>query len=254
MEQVAAKIADWLRGYARDAGAGGYVVGLSGGVDSAVTAALCVRAVGGDSVVLVKLPCHSHHLDGALADEVAAWLGVPIQCVDLGAVYSQFLVDATNALPPLISPMVTGNIKARLRMTTLYAIANARGYLVAGTGNRTELELGYFTKYGDGGVDVLPIGDLYKTQVWELAHYLGVPPAVIDRPPSAGLWAGQTDEGELGATYEELDATLRALHEETRRFYVPRARLSPIATRVLELRHAAYHKLSVPPVCLVGEP
>jgi NAD+ synthase len=252
MEQIATRIADWLRDYAHGAGSHGYVVGLSGGVDSAVTAALCVRAVGGENVVLVKMPCPYRPLDDELANDVAGWLGVPIQLTFLTMVYEQMMVELGTVVGTPGPPIVAGNLKARLRMAALYTIANARGILVAGTGNRTELELGYFTKYGDGGVDVLPIGDLYKTQVWELARYLGVPEAVITRTPTAGLWEGQTDEGELGYCYEELDTTLRAMHEETVSFDVPDAKLSPVARRILELRHAAYHKLNVPPICLIG--
>jgi NAD+ synthase len=100
------------------------------------------------------------------------------------------------------------NLKARLRMVTLYHFANEMNYMVAGSGNRDELTVGYFTKYGDGGVDILPIGNLLKSQVRELAQYLGIPQPIIDKPPSAGLWPGQTDEGEMGITYEELDCFL----------------------------------------------
>jgi NAD+ synthase len=96
-------------------------------------------------------------------------------------------------------------------MTTLYLLAQARNYLVLGSGNRTEIAVGYFTKYGDGGVDLLPLGDLPKTQVWELARGLGVPAAVVDRPPSAGLWPGQTDEEEMGITYRTLDRVLDSI-------------------------------------------
>jgi NAD+ synthase len=114
-------------------------------------------------------------------------------------------------LPPSDHPLAAANIKPRLRMITLYYLAQSHNYLVLGSGNRTEIEVGYYTKYGDGGVDLLPLGGLYKTQVWELARELGVPQEVIDRPPTAGLWPGQTDEGEMGITYRELDRVLRAI-------------------------------------------
>ncbi|MBN1812343.1 MAG: NAD(+) synthase, partial [Anaerolineae bacterium] len=133
----------------------------------------------------------------------------PTVTVDLTATY-----DALEAQLPLDSQsggLAAANIKPRLRMVTLYYLAQSHNYLVLGSGNKTELEVGYFTKYGDGGVDLLPLGDLYKTQVWELARELGVPQVVIDRPPTAGLWPGQTDEGEMGITYAGLDRALAAI-------------------------------------------
>jgi NAD+ synthase len=126
---------------------------------------------------------------------------IPIQ--PLFAAYQQHAGIANDQL-------ITGNLKARIRMSLLYSRSNAGGLVVMGTGNRSELLAGYFTKYGDGGVDYLPIGGLYKTQVWELARHLGVPPAIISQAPTAGLWPGQTDEEELGITYHKLDLILHA--------------------------------------------
>jgi NAD+ synthase len=205
MEVLAERISEWLREQVLEAGARGLVLGLSGGVDSACTAALAKRAVG-DGVLTVILPCHSDPEDLRLAREVAQTLSVETLIIDLGPAFDQLV-----GLLPAGGKMATANLKPRLRMSTLYYLANDRNYLVAGTGNRSEIMIGYFTKYGDGGVDLEPLGQLYKWQVRELARHLGVPRMVLERPPSAGLWPGQTDEDEIGLSYEELDATLVAI-------------------------------------------
>jgi NAD+ synthase len=201
------QIAAWLREQLTTAGADGFVFGLSGGVDSATTAALAVRALGPQRVLAALLPCHSQPEDARLARLVAQTFDIPVVTVDLHGAYDALLA----ALPPSDHRLAAANLKPRLRMTALYYLAQSRNYLVLGSGNRTEVLVGYFTKYGDGGVDLLPLGHLYKTQVWELARELGVPQQVIDRPPSAGLWPGQTDEGEMGITYRDLDQVLAAI-------------------------------------------
>ncbi len=146
------------------------------------------------------------------AELVARTFDLEYRLIRLDGVYD-LLVEAFNgtlsrSFPPDTLRLALGNIKPRLRMLVLYFYANLRNYLVVGTGNRSELAVGYFTKYGDGGVDILPLGNLVKRQVRELASFLGVPEEIIKKPPSAGLWEGQTDEGELGITYELLDAYL----------------------------------------------
>jgi NAD+ synthase len=151
------------------------------------------------------------------------------------------------ALPPDVPDMAQANLKPRLRMVTLYALAQTHGYLVAGTGNKSEMRVGYFTKYGDGGVDVEPLGDLYKWQVRALARELGVPQPVIDRPPSAGLWVGQTDEGEMGITYDELDAALAAIETGQTTAMDP-----ALLARVQGMMSDSAHKRATPPTCPVG--
>jgi NAD+ synthase len=200
------EIVTWLREQISVAGADGLALGLSGGIDSAVTGALAKRALG-DRALGVLMPCHSVPEDLEVARLVARTFDIQTLTVDLTPAYEALL----TALPPDGTELSRANLKPRLRMTALYYLANSRNYLVAGTGNKSELTVGYFTKYGDGGVDLLPLGDLYKWQVRELARELGVPQQVIVRPPSAGLWAGQTDEGEMGITYEELDTGLSAI-------------------------------------------
>jgi NAD+ synthase len=234
-------IGGWLRDYAAQAGAKGYVVGLSGGIDSATTAALCQRAMG-EGVLGALMPCHSAPEDAQMARLVAGASNLQTVTVDLGPAFDVLLA----ALPPGASEMAKANVKPRLRMATLYALAQTHGYLVAGTGNRSELLVGYFTKYGDGGVDVEPLGDLYKWQVRQLARELGVPQPVIDRPPSAGLWLGQTDEGEMGITYDELDATLAAI-ESGKTGDVDPALLGKVQRMMFD----SAHKLAMPPICPV---
>ncbi len=206
---LANRISAWMRDYADSAGAGGFVFGLSGGVDSATAAALATRAVGPDRTLAALMPCQSQPQDAVLGELVADTFGIPTVTVELTAAYEAMVA----ALPASDRRLAAANIKVRLRMIALYYLSNSRNYLVLGSGNQTELAVGYFTKHGDGGVDLLPLGDLNKTQVWDLAGELGVPQEVVDRPPSAGLWPGQTDEGEMGITYRELDRVLAAIED-----------------------------------------
>jgi NAD+ synthase len=204
---TADKIAKWLSNYVSASGLKGFVFGLSGGVDSATVGALAVRAVGAGNTLGLLMPCHSAADDERLGRLVAETLDIPTLRVDLTPPFDCFM----QSLPVSTNPLAGANVKPRLRMTVLYYLAHANSYLVLGSGNKTELAVGYFTKFGDGACDLLPLGDLYKTEVWELAAELKVPQEIIDRPPSAGLWKGQTDEGEMGITYRELDRVLQAI-------------------------------------------
>ncbi|HOJ45535.1 MAG TPA: NAD(+) synthase [Bacilli bacterium] len=188
----------------------GYVLGLSGGIDSALVAALCAKAVPGKLLTLI-MPCDSHEDDLHDATAVANHFDIPYQVVDLTPSYHVLLKDleaTAEASGAPLDDLARHNLKVRLRMVTLYAFAQARRSLVLGTDNWDESYTGYFTKYGDGAVDLLPIIELTKGEVYEAARLLGVPHQVIDRPPSAGLFPGQTDEGEMGVKYADLDAFL----------------------------------------------
>jgi NAD+ synthase len=194
----------------------------------------------GREVLAALMPCYSAAEDAELAQLVADTFNLETFTVEIEAAYDALLA----ALPGGTTDMAQANVKPRLRMTSLYALAQSRGYLVAGTGNRSELMVGYFTKYGDGGVDVEPLGELYKWQVRQLAAELGVPRPVIDRPPTAGLWAGQTDEEEMGITYKELDAALAAIEAGRSQEVEPE-----LLHRILHMMAASAHKRAVPPAC-----
>lgn len=210
---LAHDIAGWLEEQRQAAGAERFLLGLSGGIDSALVCALCAMAGGADRVLAAIMPSHSNPTDAEHAALVARTFGVGTVTVDLSPVADAFLAAMADAFPGQNTPaqLATANVRPRLRMTTLYYLANLRAGIVVGTGNKSEAMIGYFTKYGDGGVDLLPLVDLYKHEVRALARAVGVPKPVIAKPPSAGLWDGQTDEAEIGLGYDRLDAALAAL-------------------------------------------
>jgi NAD+ synthase len=253
---TAERIAGWMRRYLAGTGARGFVVGLSGGIDSAVVARLAQLAAPG-AVIGARLPCHSEPQDEQDALLVAKHFSLPTVRVDLSTTYDRLASEAQAALrelPPQMRPSVStdasatgdprarlplANMKPRLRMTALYFIANSLNYLVAGTSNRAELAVGYFTKYGDGGSDMLPIGHLHKSEVRSLARELHVPSPIIERTPSAGLWVGQTDEQEMGFSYADLE---RYLEEG------PQGVPPAMAMRIERLARSSDHKRELPPM------
>ena len=249
-EGAAEAIAAFLADHVGDAGAPGVVIGMSGGVDSALVTALAAKALGPKRVWTFFLPIERVPA-GDLRDAraVAARMKVAFEVRDLTAPY-----EAMVAATKVKDRKVRGNLKARVRMAALYAEANRRGALVLGTGNKSELLTGYFTKWGDGGCDLLPIGDLYKTQVRAMAATLRVPQRVIEKPPSAGLWPGQTDEGDLGIAYADLDRVLLGLELKmndatiARRASVPLAQVRKVRARV----ERGAHKRRMPLVCKLG--
>lgn len=247
-KEISQYLVEWIRSKVDEAHARGCAVGISGGVDSAVVAALCAKACPGN-VLGLHMPCYSSPQDTDDARLVAKSLNINYREVNLNGVYdclAGILEDARQAeemrelernviLTPDSERLASSNIKPRLRMIVLYYFANLYNYVVVGTGNRSELEVGYFTKYGDGGVDILPLGGLVKTQVWELAKYLGIPDSIINKPPSAGLWSGQTDEGELGFTYRQLDEVILTGTGDVR-----------IVEEVRRRKAASSHKMKAP--------
>jgi len=205
------KIVNWLKKHVEKCHSKGLVIGLSGGVDSSVVAALAKKAFP-DNVLGVIMPCFSGEMDKEYALLVAKKFNIPVKIVPLSTVFMDLFgrIEGRSYNEGETSIAIS-NMKPRLRMICLYYFANKFNYLVAGTGNKSELTMGYFTKYGDGGVDIMPIAGLLKTQVWQLAKEIGVPQEIIKRTPTAGLWVGQTDEGEMGITYKELDKTIEAI-------------------------------------------
>jgi NAD+ synthase len=232
---LADKIIEWIRAQVKEAQAEGVVVGLSGGVDSSTVAVLSKKAMGENMLGLI-LPCESSREDEELALLLAEKFGIRTEKVVLDEVYHTLL----RTLPEG-GQVARANIKPRLRMLTLYYFANNLNYIVAGTGNRSEIMVGYFTKYGDGGVDILPLGGLFKSQVRELAKELNIPDVIIERMPSAGLWSGQTDEGEMGISYDMLEDALVAIQKGERAS-------SSIMERVEKMVKSSEHKRRTPPM------
>jgi len=203
-KQTISEIQKWIRNYVNSAKVKGIVVGISGGIDSAVTTSLCVNALGKENIIGLGLPCSSIPQDLKDAEKLTKLLEIKFIKIELTSTYNEF-VKVTESLFES-NNMALANLKPRLRMMAIYFVGQSLGkFLVAGTSNRTELAIGYFTKYGDGGVDFEPIGGLYKCEVRKVAKLLNVPEEIVKKPPSAGLWEGQTDEGEIGITYEVLD-------------------------------------------------
>ena len=233
------KIVAWIRKQVKRANAKGIVLGLSGGIDSAVVCALSKEAVGQENVLGLFMPCHSHSQDIKDAKIVAGKLGITTKTVELSVVYDSFL-----KVLPKVAHLAAANLRPRLRMCALYYFANKFNYLVCGTGNKSELMAGYFTKYGDGGVDILPIAALLKKDVRSLAKELGIPARIITKAPTAGLWPGQTDEGEMGITYNELDDILYRLEHKQKQ----RAGKEKVA-RVKRMIARSKHKRNMPEIC-----
>ncbi|WP_418286694.1 NAD(+) synthase [Halorubrum sp. DTA46] len=204
------RIGEFVQRHVTDAGAEGVVVNMSGGLDSTVTAALAVEALGTDRVYGLVLPCNKigapHARD---AEALADALGIEHDTVHLQPLFAQFGATAPDRFDLHDEPVRSGNAVARLRMATAYLAANATNRLVCGTTNRSELLLGYVTKHGDGAADLLPLGHLYKTDVRALAEALDVPEFVVEKPPTAGFLPGQRDVDDLGASYEVIDSVLQ---------------------------------------------
>ncbi|MFW6428390.1 MAG: NAD(+) synthase [Desulfosalsimonas sp.] len=204
-------IVDWMRRYAADAGVKGFVVGISGGIDSAVTSTLCAET--GLSVIALNMPIRQAENQKSLAERHVSRLqenyeNVTGHTADLTGVLEAF---ETNFPADIQDDLTMANTRARIRMTALYAFATHHGMLVAGTGNKVEdFGVGFFTKYGDGGVDIAPIADLMKSEVYEVARGLGIMDEIIETPPTDGLWPdSRTDEEQIGASYADLEWAMR---------------------------------------------
>lgn len=202
-EKEVLKIVNWIRETVTSTNAKGVVLGLSGGVDSAVVALLCKRAFPHDTLCLM-MPCYSDGLDEEHALLAARIHDLEVNKIELDSIYDIFRKEINSTSQD--SKFALGNIKARLRMITLNYYAAKRGYLVVGPTNKSEFTIGYFTKHGDSGVDIMPIADYLKKDVYELAKFLKVPEEIIKKIPTAGLWEGQTDENEMKMSYEQLDS------------------------------------------------
>ena len=211
VEKTKDDIVEFVQNKVSEANADGLVVGLSGGIDSTLVAFLACEAVGKENVFGIVMPSTTTPTEDKLhGTTIAQLLGIQFKEIAIDSILNEFL--SVTQLEE--NKLAIGNLKARIRMSIIYFYANSKNYLVSGTGNKSEILIGYFTKHGDGACDIEPIGDLYKTDVYQLARYLEVPQEIIDKPPRAGLWNNQTDEDEIGMTYELLDKILYKLTEK----------------------------------------
>ncbi len=250
-EKASETIGGFLRAVLRESGAKGFAIGVSGGVDSSTTLMLAAKYVGSKKVYALVMPDRDttpkEDIDDAL--EIIGLAGV-----EYSIVYINDIVKSYSSTLPFFNPahnIATGNLRARIRMSILYYYANLKNYLVLGTGDRSELLIGYFTKYGDGGVDVLPLGPLYKTQVRRLGLYLGVPRRIAFKPSSPRLWPGHMAEKELGLRYEDIDRILYGLFDlGLSADDVAEATDLPIETveKILGMHRRSRHKRALPPI------
>jgi NAD+ synthase len=250
MNVIAEHIVNWLKNYQEKAGTKGFVIGISGGIDSAVTSTLC--ALTGAPTICLTLPIRQTKAEFERANEhmqdlLHRYSNVQIQTIDL----TQSFEILQNALPlnAQAQPLAMANTRARIRMATLYAVAQANHCLVAGTGNKVEdFGVGFFTKYGDGGVDISPIADLTKTEVFALAHALQIVDSIQTAAPTDGLWEdGRTDEDQIGASYPELEWAMSFTGDQTK--------ITDRQKEVLKIyqkyHQANLHKMQAIPVCTI---
>jgi NAD+ synthase len=256
IEKVNDQIVNWLKGYAKNAKVNGFVVGISGGVDSAVTSTLCAQT--GLEVLCVEMPIHQHASHVSRAKEHIQELkdrftNVTSVEANLTTLFETFKSSVPTAHSEDKLSLTLANTRARLRMTTLYYFAGVHGLLVAGTGNKVEdFGVGFYTKYGDGGVDLSPIADLMKSEVFTLAAYLQVPASILQAQPSDGLYGNdKTDEDQLGATYDELEwAMVKAESGETSANFTGRQK--EVFDIFIKLNTTNQHKMNAIPVCKIN--
>lgn len=232
---------DWLKEQVASSGCRGVVLGISGGIDSAVAAALAKRAFP-DHCMGLLMPCESNKQDVIDGRLLADAIQLPCQLIELDEAYRVLLqqYERSAVLEGKAGKLLKANIKPRLRMLSLYYFAQANQYLVLGTSNKSEITVGYATKHGDSGVDLQILGDLCKDEVYELAHYLNIPEPLISKAPSAGLWGGQTDEGEMGFSYKELNAYIRTGEGDPE-----------VVRQIQHMNRISAHKRATPPIAKI---
>lgn len=256
-EKVIDHIVDWLKDYATNAGQKGFVIGVSGGIDSAVTSTLCAKT--GLDLLCLEMPIHQAENQMSRASRHIDWLqenfeNVKRQPVNLTPVFDSLVASFPKVENEEERFMSLANTRARLRMTSLYYFAALKRYLVAGTGNKVEdFGVGFYTKYGDGGVDLSPIADLLKTEVYEIAKVLGVHQEIIKAPPTDGLWGDdRTDEDQIGASYPELEWAMR-MKDEGKTVDDFTGRDSEVFSIFSRFNTMNQHKMLPIPVCIIPE-
>ena len=254
-EKVINHIVNWLKDYATNAGVKGFVIGVSGGIDSAVTSALCAKT--GLPLLCLEMPIHQAKNQVSRALNHITWLQDNFEKVSMTQVNLTPVFDSlVEALPPVDDEkqrfMSLANTRARLRMTSLYYFAALHNYLVAGTGNKVEdFGVGFFTKYGDGGVDLSPIADLMKSEVYKIAQQLGINEAIINAAPTDGLWGDdRTDEDQIGASYDELEWAM-LMADEGKTVHDFEGRTKHVMEIYTRRNRANKHKMVPIPVCTI---
>jgi len=253
VEKVTDHIVNWLKEYIKNSGVKGFVVGVSGGIDSAVTSTLCAKT--GYPTLCLEMPIHQAQSQVSRAINHIKWLqenfdNVSMTQVNLTPVFDSLIDSLPAVLDEESRFMALANTRARLRMTSLYYFAGLQGLLVAGTGNKVEdFGVGFFTKYGDGGVDLSPIADLMKSEVYKIAEFLGINKEIQTAAPTDGLWGDdRTDEDQIGASYDELEwaMQMQELHKKESDFSGRQKEVFAIYTK---LNKANQHKMNPIPVC-----
>lgn len=257
MKAIKNHIVDWLNDYIQNSGLNGFIVGVSGGIDSAVTSTLAAHT--GQPVLCIDMPIHQAADQRSRArkhtDElVAKFINVSAITVDLTEQFEAFRQNLPTTAGQVDAKMALANTRARLRMTTLYYYAAAHRYLVCGTGNKVEdFGVGFYTKYGDGGVDLSPIADLMKTEVFALGKFLGVNQEILDAPPTDGLWSdNRSDVDQIGATYPELEWAMRA-YEKGDQAEDFNGRKREVFEIFMRFHRQNRHKMDPIPVCEIPE-
>lgn len=251
-------IKDFIKQKITESNSSGLIVGLSGGIDSSLATYISAQGISKDKILGLIMPSDTTPLEDVEdALEVVNNLEIENKIIKIDKFIKKFNDLDKQLTSPNKLKLAKANLKARIRMLILYYHANSMDRMVLGTGNKSELLVGYFTKYGDGGVDLLPLADLYKTDVNKIALYLNLPENIINKPPSAGLWQGQTDEKEMGITYQLLDKILYLLADKK---LTPQQVANQLEIsigeiiRVESMMKAAEHKLVPPPIPKIGRP
>jgi NAD+ synthase len=250
-KEVSIIIKDFIKTYFENSGCKSAVIGLSGGIDSALTAVLCKQSIGKNKTLCLFMPDDATPNDDVKHQEkLVKKFNLIRKTINISKIVKTFADNC--AIKP--DKLALANMKARIRMTLLFEYANMTSSIVCGTNNKSELLVGYFTKYGDGGSDIMPIGDLYKTQIRELARFLKIPEEIVSKPPTAGLIRGQTDELELGCGYDTLDKILMGLErkQEISEIAKKAGVKNSKVEKVKKMRIKSQHKRATPMIPKIG--